>query len=486
MNHTAKKTKIVATLGPVSSNPETICQLIEAGVNVLRLNFSHGSHDIHEETIGHILQCRQDMNMRPSILADLQGPKIRMGVNEDEEGNDGIAVEEGEEVKFTTNESKADPRNKIFHVKLNSFAEDVQLSHRVLIDDGKMQFKVLETDGSEIVTLQALNGGLVKSKKGVNLPDTKISVPSLTDKDSKDLDFILTQPVDWLALSFVRSAKDINELRKRVEAKGKTMKIVAKIEKPEALHHIEEIVMATDAVMVARGDLGVEIPFEKVPLAQKKIVDLCIKHAKPVIIATQVMESMIKNPTPTRAEITDVANVVLQGADAVMLSGETSVGDYPVEVVETIAKTVLEIENEAEIYDKNLTPNHESESVLADAICFNAAKISQDLDADAIVVMTKSGLTANLVASYRPHAAIYAFTDQQEILTRLSLLWGVKAFFYDGKVATDEALPEINNILKIKGLVKPGNIVINTASMPVHSFGSTNMIKVSRIKEHGN
>ena len=482
-----KKTKIVATLGPASANFKTISDLVFAGVNVFRINFSHGDHEQHKKTIELIQKFRKEFKIRPSILADLQGPKIRLGINENEKGEDGIFVEKGEEVFFTTIKDKANPIEKHFHIKLDSFAEDVKLSHRVLIDDGKMQFEVLETNGKDEVKLKALNEGFVKSKKGVNLPDTHINVPALTEKDLKDLAFIVKEKdIDWLALSFVRQAADITSLRERLDAEQSNLKIVAKIEKPEAVTNIDEIIKATDAVMVARGDLGVEIPFEKVPRAQQDIVLKCIHNAKPVIIATQVMESMISNPTPTRAEITDVANLVMEGADAVMLSGETSVGEYPVKVVETIAKTVLELEQMDSIYGKDLYPNPNSETFLADAVCFNAARISSDLNAQAIVSITKSGFTARTTASFRPKADIYAFTDQEEILSRLSLIWGVQAFYYDGKVATDEALPEINNILRIKGLLEEGDIVINTASMPIHTQGSTNMIRVSKIESNGN
>ena len=476
----------MATLGPASANYETIVDLVYAGVNVFRINFSHGDHKTHKNTIELIQRFREEHKIRPSILADLQGPKIRLGDNLNEQGEDGIAVNEDEEVIFTTVEENADPINKKFYVKLDSFAQDVQLSHRILIDDGKMSFEVLESNGKDEVKLKALNEGLVKSKKGVNMPDTDITVPSLTEKDLKDLTFILDQDIDWLALSFVRKAKDITELRNRIEKKRPNLKIIAKIEKPEAIHNIDAIIEATDGLMVARGDLGVEVPFEQVPVLQKTIVRKCIEQAKPVIIATQVMESMIDNPMPTRAEITDVANAVLEGADAVMLSGETSVGNYPVEVVETISKTVLEIEKMDKVYNKGLATNDKSPTFLADAVCYNAAKISKDLDADALVVMTKSGFTARMVASYRPKAPIYAFTDHEEIMSRMSLLWGVQTFYYDGKVATDEALPEINNILRIKGLLNDGDVVINTASMPIHSKGATNMIKVSEINSNEN
>lgn len=483
MNHRIKKTKIVSTLGPVSANYEMITILGNTGVNVFRLNFSHGDHSIHEETIQHILKYREVSKKRPSILADLQGPKIRMGMNLDADGNDGIAVEEGEEVVFTTVEDKASPLEKRFLVRLESFAEDVKMSDRILIDDGKMQFQVLASNGVDEVTLKAMNGGLVKSKKGVNMPDTIISVPSLTAKDKEDLEFILTQPVDWIALSFVRSAEDILDLKKRIKTKNRDIKVIAKIEKPEALEHIVEIIKASDGIMVARGDLGVEIPFEKVPLVQKMIVNSCLKHGKPVIIATQVMESMITNPTPTRAEITDVANVVLEGADAVMLSGETSVGKYPVGVIETISKTILELESNADIYTKSIKQKIKSNTPIAEAISSNAVKLSENLSAEAIVVMTKTGSTANLISRYRPRAPIYAFTDQQGVINQLSLLWGVQTFYYDGKEATDKALPEIHNILKNKGLVKDGDLVVSTASMPIHNFGKTNMMKVSKIGE---
>lgn len=481
-NRFKKKTKIVATLGPASANYDTIKELVFAGVNVFRINFSHGDHEVHKQTIDLIKQFRKEHKVRPSILADLQGPKIRLGNNVNEEGEDGIAVKEDEIVYFTTSKEAASPLEKIFHIKLDSFAKDVELSHRILIDDGKMQFQVLETDKKSKVKLKALNGGLVKSKKGVNMPDTDISVPSLTEKDLNDLAFIVTQNLDWLALSFVRTADDIIDLKNRLNDYGSNLKIVAKIEKPEAVKNIDAIIEETEAVMVARGDLGVEVPFEKVPTIQHDIVEKCIHHSVPVIIATQVMESMITNPTPTRAEITDVANVVKEGADAVMLSGETSVGQYPVEVVKTISKTVMEIEQLPSIYNKNLVPDENSITFLADAVCFNAAKTSSDLGATAIVAMTKSGFTARTIASFRPKAEIYTFTDHEEMLSQLSLIWGVQAFFYDGKLATDEALSEINNILKIKGLLKPGDIVINTASIPFHNEGPTNMIKVSTIE----
>lgn len=477
-----KNTKIVATLGPASAKESVIKDLVFAGVNVFRLNFSHGSHEVHQQSIDLIKAFRKEHQIRPSILADLQGPKIRLGDNKNEQGEDGIYVEENEEVQFTTDKAKANPLNKVFHIKLDSFAQDVELSHRILIDDGKMQFQVLDTNKQDLVTLKALNGGLVKSKKGVNMPDTTISVPALTEKDIKDLEYIVTQDVDWIALSFVRKAEDIVDLRNRLQKANSNLLIVAKIEKPEAIENIDEIIAETDAIMVARGDLGVEIPFEKVPLVQKQIVDKCIVAGKPVIIATQVMESMIDNPTPTRAEITDVANVVLEGADAVMLSGETSVGNYPVQVVQTIAKTVIELEQYIHIYNKDLMPDPENDSFLADAICFNAAKLSSDLGAKAIVAMTKSGFTARKIASFRPFADIFAFTNREDILSKLSLVWGVQALYYDGKVATDEALPEINNILKIKNILEEGDVVINTASMPIHEQGHTNMIRVSIIE----
>ncbi|MBX2845115.1 MAG: pyruvate kinase [Saprospiraceae bacterium] len=482
LNTYKKKTKIVVTLGPASRSFETMIDLVRAGANVFRLNFSHGSHSDHKESIDNILRFKNELHITPSILADLQGPKIRLGENLNEEGEDGIEVAENEIVTFTTNANLAKPLEKIFEIRLETFANDVTPGEKILIDDGKMEFRVVETDGKENVKLKALNGGLVKSKKGVNLPETKLSVPSLTKKDREDLEFIMTQPVDWLALSFVRSAQDIIELREILDANNNKMRIIAKIEKPEAIDDIDAIIAATDGVMVARGDLGVEVPFEKVPIMQKEIVKKCIQLGKPVIIATQVMESMIENPKPTRAEITDVSNVVLEGADAVMLSGETSVGKHPVRVVQTIAKTVLELEKTNTIYNKNLLPNKSSDTFLADAICYNAAKTAIDLDAKAIVAMTKSGFTARMIASYRPQADIYAFTDDENKLSQLSLLWGVQAFYYDGKSATDEALPEINNILKIKGLLERGDVVINTASMPLHSEGRTNMLKVSIVE----
>ena len=476
-----KKTKIVATLGPASSSIPKLRELISAGANIFRINFSHGSYDQHSQAIKNVLQVRSELNGSAGLLADLQGPKIRLGENYNQKGEDGIDVYKDDVITFTTVEAKAKPIEKIFEIRLATFAADVKVGELILIDDGKLELEIISKETNGHVKLKVLNDGIIKSKKGVNLPDTKLTIPSLTKKDIEDLDYILENPFDWVALSFVRRAEDIIGLRKIIKERNSSLKIIAKIEKPEALADIDNIIKVADAIMVARGDLGVEIPFEKVPIVQRRLVDKCIIASKPVIIATQVMESMIANPKPTRAEITDVANAVMQGADAVMLSGETSVGLYPVEVVQNITNTIIETEEFEGLYDKRIPPDESSPSYHSDAICYNAARTAFFMNARALVSMTKSGYTAFKTSSFRPGCDIFAFTNDRSVMTQLSLLWGVRAFYYDGKEATDLAVPEVNDYLKSKGLLAEGDVVINTAAMPLHATGRTNMIKVTII-----
>jgi len=476
-----KKTKIVATLGPSSESTETFQALVRAGVNIFRFNFSHGSSEHKADAIQRALQVRSELNGSLGFLADLQGPKIRLGSVLNAQGEDGVVVEAGQIVSITTDNGKSDPTNKVFEIKLPSFAKDVSPGENILIDDGKMELQVVESNGVDIVKLKVLYDGVIKSNKGVNLPDTSLTINCLTPKDLADIEFITSQPFDWIALSFVRQAADIEELRRILDEKNSTLKIIAKIEKPEALDNFDEILEVSDGIMVARGDLGVEIPFERVPVVQRQLVEKCIVAGKPVIIATQVMESMIENPKPTRAEITDVANAVMQGADAIMLSGETSVGNYPVQVIQTITNTISETEKFEGLYDKRIPPNEDSATYISDAICYNAARTAFFMKAKALVSMTKSGYTAFKTSSYRPGCDIFAFTNDRKVMTQLGLLWGVRAFVYDGKSHTDEAVPEVNAYLKSKGLVNEHDVVINTAAMPIHGEGRTNMIKVSII-----
>ncbi|MEM9544516.1 MAG: pyruvate kinase [Bacteroidota bacterium] len=468
-----QNTKIIATLGPASSSSEVLLKLVKEGVNVFRLNFSHGSHEMHAETVERIMKLKKEHGLNVGILADLQGPKLRVGKIE----NDGIELKQGDIVTFV-NQPCVGTKEKIY-MSYQDFAMDVNKGEQVLIDDGKLVLEVIETDKISEVKLIVLFGGTLSSNKGVNLPDTKISLPSLTDKDLMDLAFILTLPVNWIALSFVRKAQDIKELKRKVTNANHGAKIIAKIEKPEAVARIKEIIKATDAVMIARGDLGVEVPMEQLPAIQKQIIKRCIQRAKPVIVATQMMESMITNPSPTRAEITDVANAVLDGADAVMLSGETSVGKHPVKVVQAMNKIIEEAEKHYEMHNKRPKPNPDSNTFYSDTICLNAPKIADDIGAKALCGLTVSGYTAFKMSSYRPKCKIFVFSDQDHMLSTLNLVWGVKCYKYDKFTTTDETIHDITEILKENGDVDVGDVIVNTGSMPLHKRFRTNMMKIT-------
>lgn len=470
-------TKIVATVGPASNSPEMLLKLVRAGVDVFRLNFSHGRHEDHKAVIDRIVEINEEYGTHVGILADLQGPKLRIGEVE----NNGIPVNEGDILTFV-NEPCMGTKEKIY-MSYEKFAKDVNVGEKVLVDDGKLMFEVVETNKADTVKLKVLFGGTLSSRKGVNLPNTKISLPSLTPKDEEDLDYILTQPsVNWIALSFVRTAQDMKDLRKRVEAKNHPAKILAKIEKPEAIDNIDKIIKASNAIMVARGDLGIEIPMEKLPGVQKMIIKKCIQRARPVIVATHMLDSMIHSPTPIRAEITDVANAVLDGADAVMLSGETSVGVHPDKVVETMNKIISDAEQYYSIEDRRPKPAKKSRTFLSDAICFNAAKVAEDIKANAIVGMTASGYTAFKVSSYRPLTNIFMFSDSRHMLKTLSLAWGVRCFYYDKFTTTDETIEDVITILKMRNKIKKGEIVVNTGSMPIKKRHRTNMMKITVVE----
>lgn len=470
-------TKIVATVGPACNSYRKLLALAEEGVNVFRLNFSHGTHEEHLQVMSHINYINNKYNMHVGILADLQGPKLRVGKIKD----NGILLKEGQHITFS-NEPCLGTKEKVY-MSYPQFAQDVTPGEKVLIDDGKLELRVFSTNEVDSVVLEVMHGGILSSNKGVNLPDTKISLPSMTKKDFRDLEFILKQePVNWVALSFVRSAKDITELKALIKKGKRKIKIIAKIEKPEAIKDIDEIILESHAVMVARGDLGVEVPMERLPLIQKMIVEKCIHYARPVIVATQMMDSMITNPSPTRAEITDVANAVLDGADAVMLSGETSVGKHPRKVVAAMRKIINEVEQHGGIYFKGLTPDIESPTFLSDAICYNSCKIAREVNARAIVGMTKSGYTAFLVSSCRPSCRIYIFSDNNAMLKTLNLVWGIQGFYYDKFTSTDETINDVQEILKREGHADVGDIIINTGTMPLHQRGRTNMLRISKIK----
>ena len=471
-----KKTKIVATLGPASAKKEVLKEMFLAGLNVCRLNFSHGSYDDHASAIELIRELNAELGLNVAILADLQGPKIR--TNEME--NNGVLLDVGQEIKVLVD--KVVGNNERFSINYVKLPQDVQSGERILLDDGKIVLEVKSTDGKSEIICTVIQGGILSSKKGVNFPNTKISLPSLTEKDQLDLEFALEQEVDWIGLSFVRSARDIIELKHRISAKGGHAKVIAKIEKPEALECIDDIIHESDGLMVARGDLGVEVPFQNVPLIQKMLITKCIRKAKPVIVATQMMETMISSMTPTRAEVNDVANAVLDGTDAVMLSGETSVGKYPVEVIKTMSNIIKEMETFDGIYNKEELPEKNQDRFISDSICFNACRLSQRVEAKAIITMSFSGYTAYKIASQRPNTDIFVFTSNQKILTQLNLVWGVKAFYYNKRISTDHTIADIKYLMKSEGFLKSGDLVINIASIPLEDLGNSNMLKLSYVE----
>jgi pyruvate kinase len=471
-----QKTKIIATVGPACNSYEGIISLVHSGVDVFRLNFSHGKHEDHASVIEIINKINEQYPFNIAILADLQGPKLRIGEVE----NNGVQLTENQTITFTT--EKCMGNSERVYLSYPNFHNDVKVGEKILIDDGKIEVQISAIHDNGDVSALVTTAGILSSKKGINLPETKISLPALTEKDLLDIDFIIHQNIDWVALSFVRKPEDIHDLRRILKEKGSNAKIIAKIEKPEALTQIREIILASDAIMVARGDLGVELPVEQIPMIQKNIIRKCIHRAKPVIIATQMMESMIDRVKPNRSEITDVANAVLEGADAVMLSGETAVGNHPSLVVQTMSKIIGEVEKEEIVYNKNLIPQSHSPSFLSDALCYNACKIADDVHANAIIGMTQSGYTGFMLSSFRPKSPLYIFTKTQSLVNQLSLSWGVQAFFYNNEISLDEIINDQIEIIKSKDLLKTGDVVINTGSTPVQEHLPTNTIKISQVK----
>jgi len=469
-----RKTKIIATIGPVTSSKEMLKKIISKGVNVCRLNFSHLTHDDAKKIISNIKEINQELHVHTAILADLQGPKIRVG-----EFKNPIHLVKGDEVIFSTKDKK-----DCIYINYQNFAKDVNVKDKVLLDDGKLALKVVSTNKKDKVVLKVVFGGLLQSRKGVNLPNTPISLPCLTKKDKEDLEFVLSEKIEWIGLSFVRKADDVRILKEIIAKRNLHHKVIAKIEKPEAIKNIDEIIDVTDAIMVARGDLGVEVPPQKVPVYQKMIVNKCIIHARPVVIATQMLESMLENPTATRAEVNDVANSVIDGADAVMLSGETSVGKYPLKAADTMRKIIRDIEASEHNISQNkvIRPLIQNSRLLSNAICSHACDIAENTNAKAIITVTYSGFNSIKTSSFRPQAFIYAFTNNHTILNTLSLVWGVQGFYYDRGTTTDQTISETKAILKQEKHLKKGDLVVNLASMPAKEMGMTNMMKISKIK----
>lgn len=469
------KTKIIATYGPACSKIEVMEDMIRNGLDVFRFNMSHGDHKQHIDGYQKVRQINKEHNLNIAILADLQGPKIRLG-----EVRDNMEVlEQGREVEITNKECIS--TFKKLYISYHNLPKEVEPGDAILIDDGKIELKVLNTNRKDKIIARVVTGGKISNNKGVNLPDTKTTVPALTEKDKKDLKFAIANGANWIALSFVRSPQDVLELKKIIGKKNSYMKVMAKIEKPEALKELDEIIKVSDGIMIARGDLAVEVPQERMPLIQKDIIAKCIKYAKPVVVATQMMDSMIENPNPTRAEITDVANAVIDGADAVMLSGETSTGKHPVKVIQVMEKILSNIEHANIIYDKQQKADKNSATYLSDAICYNAARISSDLEARAIIGMTFSGYTAFMLSSYRPKANIFIFTENRDLLNTLSMCWGVRPFFYDKFVGTDTSIRDVIRILKENNLLKAGDLAVNIGSMPLANKGRANMVKVTLV-----
>ncbi len=471
-----KNTKIVATIGPVSRSYESLLSLVQAGVDVFRLNFSHGSHQDHLEVIQHITYINEKYNVHVGILADLQGPKLRVGKIK----NEPLMLEQGDVINFVN--EKCEGTKEAIYMSYQKLAKDVKPGEVILVDDGKIQLKVLETNRTDKVKLEVLHGGPLSSNKGVNLPNTKISLPSLTEKDHKDLEFILTQPINWIALSFVRSPKDMKDLKALIDAKNHPAKTIAKIEKPEAVERIDKIIKNSNGIMIARGDLGIEMPIEDLPVIQKNIIKKCIQRARPVIVATQMMESMIKNPSPTRPEVTDVANAVLDGADAVMLSGETAVGDHPELVVKTMEKIIATVENNEAYSVDSPMPAPKASTFLSDVVCLNAVNVARQINAKALTGMTVSGYTAFKLSSCRPKRKIYIFSEHVHMLATLNLVWGVQCFYYDKYDSTDETIHDLIEILKNMGKVAPSDLVVNLMAMPIKSRHMTNTLKVTQVE----
>ena len=473
-----KKTKIVATLGPASSDRDTIKQMMVAGVNVFRINFSHADFDAAKERIQLIRDLNKELGYNVGVLADLQGPKLRVG-----KMKDGVVVETGDRIVFTSEKIEEGTADHVY-MNYQSFPKDVKAGERILLDDGKLIFEVVSTNGQSEVIASVVQGGPLKSNKGVNLPNTEVSLPALTEKDVKDAVFAIEQEVDWIALSFVRHKEDLLDLKKLIKKHGSyEIPIISKIEKPQALDNIDEIINHSNGLMVARGDLGVEVPAEGVPLIQKNLV-LKAKAARiPVIIATQMMESMIDGLTPSRAEVNDVANSVMDGADAVMLSGETSVGKYPVEVIQTMRKIVIRVENSPLIRKYDQAPQNKNDRFITKSTCYHAALMATEIEAKAICTLTNSGYTAYQISAWRPDSSILVFTSNKRILSQLNLLWGVKCHYYDRFVSTDETVLDVNQIAKEKGYVKAGDSLVNLLAMPVANKGMVNTLRVSVIKD---
>ena len=473
-----KRTKIVATLGPATDTREIIEEMMECGVNVFRINFSHAEYEDVTRRVKIIREINEEKGYHVAVLADLQGPKLRVGMMQE-----GVELNVGDTFTFTT--EKCEGTSDHAFMTYQNFPKDVEVGENILVDDGKLMFEVTATDRDKNVTTKVLRGGPLRSKKGVNLPNTNISVPALTEKDIEDVLFAINKvQVDWIALSFVRTPEDLILLQDIIaENSAYKIPIIAKIEKPEAVANIDRLTPHCDALMVARGDLGVEVPMESVPLIQKRLVQKAKKAHIPVIIATQMMETMIDNQVPTRAEVNDVANSIMDGADAVMLSGETAMGKYPVEVIQQMRRIIENVENSPLITPPEQYAQCINERFISKTICHQAALLASNIEAEVITTLTDSGFTAFHISSWRPEANILVFSSNKRILAMLNLLWGVKGVYYDRFVSTDQTIADINNLAQERGYLKEGDYAINITSMPVRERGMANTMKITEYKK---
>lgn len=471
-----RRTKIVATLGPASSDAKMIVKLIEAGVNVFRLNFSHGSKDMHKKNID-LIRKEADKLKRPvGVLQDLQGPKIRTATFE----NDKVELKTGDKLSLTCDDDSPGDKTRV-GVTYKNLYNDVKGGDALLLDDGRLALEVTSVKNQTIETKVTL-GGTLSNNKGINIPGADLSIPALTDKDVEDLLYGAELNVDWVAMSFVRSRDDLLLARHYLARAGSRAKLMAKIEKPGAVNRFDEILKEVDGVMVARGDLGVEMPPEQVPLIQKKLIRACIEAGKPVVTATQMLESMINNPTPTRAEASDVANAIYDGTDAVMLSAETAVGDYPehaVRMMDRIARSV-EVDSAYQAWMQEHYPT--PQPTTADAVSQGACRMAHDLSADVIVTFTSSGNTALRVSRNRPSAPILASTPSERAYRQMSLFWGVFPYFSDDIHSTDEMVTHATRAIKDLNLADEGSRYVITAGVPFGMRGTTNLIRVERLK----
>ena len=469
-------TKIVATIGPSSYDKAVLREMFAAGLNVARINFSHSNHQEAKQIFDWVQELNQEEDRNVAVLGDLQGPKLRLGNVEENQ-----KIKKGQEITITTDECIGNSSR--VYITYPDFPKDVKVGDRIMLDDGKLILRAESTNERNEVKAMVVQGGELKSKKGVNLPNTKISLPCLTTKDLADLDFSLKIGVEWIGLSFVRNVEDIIELQEIIKKNDSHARVIAKIEKPEAIQQIDEIIMQSDAIMVARGDLGVEVPMERVPNLQKLITRKCIKHSTPVVIATQMMESMMDSLSPSRSDVNDVANAVHDRVDGVMLSGETSVGKYPVGVIKAMNKVVKNVENYADLQMEEYAPIDKNNGrFLSDTVCYNACKVAEQVGAKSVMTMTHSGYNAFKISSFRPPSKICIFTSNRTILNTLSLLWGVRGYYYNDFVSTDDTIADITNVIKLKKVVKEGDFVVNIASMPITQKGMTNMMKISRVE----